>query len=77
MTNQEAATFAAQLRAGKRFVTRHQEEEWGLTYEGNGRYRKWSRIYDQETEETLTEEALLALLSTHYNFDTMMARLRD
>lgn len=77
MTKQEAVAFAEQLRAGKRFVTRFQEEEWGLTYEGDGRYRKWSRVYDQETEETLTEEALLTLLTTHYKFDTMMARLRD
>lgn len=86
MTNEEVAAFVAQLQAGKRFVTRFQEEEWGLTYLGNGRYHKWSRRYDddlagdgrpQESEETLTEIELMTLLTTHYRYDTMVARLRD
>ncbi len=77
MTNEEAAAFVAQLRAGKRFVTRSQEEEWGLTYAGDGRYRKWTRHLDQESQETLTEAALLDLLTTHFRYDVMVARLRD
>jgi hypothetical protein len=77
MTNEEAAAFVAQLRAGKRFVTRFQEEEWGVTYVGDGRYYKWTRRPDQESEETLTEAALLELLTTHYRYDVMVARLRD
>lgn len=77
MTGEEAAAFVAELRAGKRFVTRFQEEEWGLTYVGDGRYHKWSRHLDQESQETLTETALLDLLTTHYRYDVMVARLRD
>ncbi|MCL4263985.1 MAG: hypothetical protein KJ069_12250 [Anaerolineae bacterium] len=77
MTNEEAAAFVAQLQAGKRFVTRSQEEEWGLTYAGNGRYHKWTRHLDQESQETLTERALLDLLTTHYRYDVMVARLQD
>lgn len=77
MTSEEATAFVAQLQAGKRFVTRFQEEEWGLTYADNGRYHKWSRHLDQESQETLTETALLDLLTTHYRYDVMVARLRD
>lgn len=78
MKDEEAAAFVAQLRAGKRFVTRFQEEEWGLTYAGNGRYHKWSRRLDQDSQETLTEAVLLDLLTTHYRYyDVMVARLHD
>ncbi|MBX3059697.1 MAG: hypothetical protein KF770_24875 [Anaerolineae bacterium] len=77
MTNEEAAAFVAQLRAGKRFVTRFQEEEWGLNYAGDGRYQKWTRRPDGESQETLTEAALLDLLTTHYRYDVMVARLQD
>ncbi|NJN55220.1 MAG: hypothetical protein HC804_10950 [Anaerolineae bacterium] len=81
MTGEEAAAFVAQLRAGKRFVTRFQEEEWGLTYAGDGRYHKWTHRPDHESEETLeetlTEPALLNLLTAHYRYDVMAANLRD
>ncbi len=77
MTSEEAVAFMAQLRAGKRFVTRFQEEEWGLNYAGDGRYHKWSRRPDHESQEILTETALLHLLTTHYRYDVMAARLQD
>lgn len=77
MTNEEAAAFVAELRAGKRFVTRFQEEEWGLNYAGDGRYQRWTRRPDGESQETLTEATLLDLLTTHYRYDVMVARLHD
>lgn len=77
MTKNEVEAFMAQLQAGKRFVTRFQEEEWGLAYVGDGRYQKWSRRDDQESQEILPEAALVDLLLTHYRYDVMVACLRD
>lgn len=80
MSEEEARRFVAQLQNGKRFATRFQEDEWGLDFLGNGRYRKWSRRNRQDeviAEETvLTEAELLALLMHSYRYDVMAARLQ-
>ncbi len=82
MKDTEAAILVTKLRAGKRLVTRFQEESWGVKYVGDGRYLKWSRRYEpdgreEESEETMSEEALLAFLKVHFRYEVMAARLVD
>lgn len=82
MKDTEAAILVTKLRAGKKLVTRFQEESWGLRYLGDGCYLKWSRRYEpdgreEESQETMSEEGLLSFLITHFRYDVMAARLVD
>ena len=81
MTRDEAMQICAALRSGRRFATRHQEEEWGLHAGPDGTFRKWSHRLLQEGgeeshDETLTEAELVTLLTTWYGFERIKAGLR-
>lgn len=81
MTNAEAMDFMAELRAGRAFATRFQEEEWGLRALPDGRFERWShRLLDdgreERSDEILDETELEALLVKWYSFVRMKAGLR-
>ena len=78
MTETEAQKIIKQLKANKRFITRFQEEEWGIDYLGNGRFRHWSRqgmFEAKESAEEIDETAIITLLCT-YDYETINKRLR-
>lgn len=83
MTEAEAMTLVAALKSGKRFATRFQEEEWGIMYEGNGRFQKWSHRVEpfeggkeEWSHEQMSEAEVVALFMAYYSFDRMQAGLR-
>jgi hypothetical protein len=89
MTKEEAKQFIALLKEGKIFGTRFQENEWGMNYLENGKFRKWSRTMkmftnekgkldsrDDHSEEEMTEEAVFELFTKYYKFDVMVNKLR-
>lgn len=80
MTPAEAELFIQRLEAGERFVTRHQEQSWGLDPLPDGRFREWRRDDGidppDEGEDLLTREQLKARLERAYAYDVMVARLR-
>lgn len=78
MTEKEAIQIIKQLKAGKRFITRFQEDEWGIDYLGNGRFHKWSRqgMFEvNESSENVDEAEIIRTLSL-YQFDIINKRLR-
>ena len=78
MTEKEAKKIIKQLKAGKRFITRFQEDEWGIDYLGNGRFHKWSRqgMFEvKESSENVDEAEILRTLSL-YKYNTIASRLR-
>jgi len=83
MTAGEAAVLVTELKNGKRFVTRFQEEEWGISYEGHGRFQKWAHRLepfaggkDEWSHEELSEAQVVDLFVKNYSFETIKARLR-
>ncbi len=81
MTQDEALTLVAALRAGKTFATRHQEDEWGLRVRKDGRFDKWSHRLlieggEEHATDVLDEGELVALLVKWYGFDRIKAGLR-
>ncbi len=52
---------------GVEFYTRHQEDEWGLRYLGNGQYQYWLRNYQtgQDEQKIIDEQELKNLLAPH------------
>jgi hypothetical protein len=78
MTKSEARKIIKQLKSGKRFITRFQEDEWGIDYLGNGRFRQWSRqgMFEvKESSDEVDETALITLLCK-YDYETIKIRLR-
>ena len=78
MTEQEAKQIITQLKAGKQFITRFQEDEWGIDYLGNGRFHKWSRqgMFEvKESSENVDEAEIIRVLSL-YSYNTIARRLR-
>ena len=78
MTESEARKIVKQLKSGKRFITRFQEDEWGIDYLGNGRFRKWYRqgMFEvKDSSEEVNEAEIIKTLSL-YNFDMIAKRLR-
>lgn len=83
MTKQAAERLVSQLKSGKRLRTRFQEEEWGITYLGHGRFEKWSRrsgmgvAPDEESHQEMAEVNLVQWLMDTYRYDVLAARLVD
>ena len=78
MTEAEAKKIVKQLQAGKRFITRFQEDEWGIDYLGNGRFRHWSRqgMFEvKEASDEVDETTIIALLGK-YDYNVIKIRLR-
>ncbi len=78
MTEAEAQKIVKQLKTGKRFITRFQEDEWGIDYLGNGRFRHWSRqgmFAVNESSDEVDEAAIINLLCK-YDYQTINKRLR-
>ena len=78
MTETEAKKIVKQLKTGKRFITRFQEDEWGIDYLGNGRFHHWSRQGMFEVKESSEEvdEANIITLLCNYDYKTITQRLR-
>ena len=78
MTEAEAQKIVQQLKSGKRFITRFQEDEWGIDYLGNGRFRHWSRqgvFAVKESSDEVDEAAIINLLGK-YDYEIIKTRLR-
>jgi len=80
MTEAEARAILDQLRAGKRFATRIQEEGWGLESAKGGTFRLWSYQVEPDgtenrSDETLSAEQAVAGLKI-YGFARIKAGLR-
>ena len=88
MTEVEAQTIVDQLKAGKRFMTRFQEESWGIRYLGDGRFEYYaSRMIsvqnedgtwgpqDETTIETWDETAVIRRFKI-YSYNVIATRLR-
>ncbi len=76
LTAAEAKKILKELKAGKRFATRFQEQEWGLYYsDGDDRYIEWGREADlsgrgkdRSFENRLSEDEAIGLLKQYsYN----------
>ena len=78
MTEAEAGKIVEQLKTGKRFITRFQEDEWGIDYLGNGRFHHWFRQGMFEVKESSDEadEAATITLLCKYDYQTISQRLR-
>ena len=78
MTEPEAKKIVKQLKTGKRFITRFQEDEWGIDYLENGSFRQWFRqgMFEvKESSEEVDETAIIALLCK-YDYNVIKIRLR-
>jgi len=82
MTREEAQRFVGQLKNGKEFATRFQEEEWGLRLLDGDQFQKWSHRVelftndkgemdgrDENSQEILTEEQVIELMMKWYSYD--------
>jgi len=80
MTAEEAGRIVDELKRGRRFAARTQEQEWRLERSEDGRFRKWAceRTPDgrQEDVTLLTEGEVIDMLVRWYRFDVIMAQLR-
>ncbi len=77
MTSEQAAQIVTELENGKRFVTRFQEQEWGVYFEADGRFVQWSSVFMQiERElEFLNRQETIQLFE-RYDFEKTMSSLR-
>lgn len=83
MNRTEAEQFVSLLKEGRSFVTRFQEQEWGLEYlPDTDRFREWGREEDygagtaRNFDETITEEQLIEKLMKYYSLEIMKHGLR-
>ena len=75
MKREQAAQLVTQLKAGKHFYTRFQEDQWGVYYAPGAGFIKWSQRYREEIEcQPLTEEETLQLF-TRYRFEDLRKKL--
>jgi len=73
--HEQAAQLVAQIKAGKRFYTRFQEEQWGVYYAPGAGFIKWSRHYGEEiARQPLTEKETLQLFA-RYRFENLRKKL--
>jgi len=89
MTEDEAKMIVDELKAGKRFITRFQEQTWGISYLGNGRFELYaSRMvevrganggidYQDETAYTPLDEKGVIDRFKLYRYKMIKARLRS
>lgn len=82
MSRTDALRILAELRAGKQFVTRFQEQEWGLSHIGEDRFREWGHEADfsgrtegRSFENIIDEEGVVRLL-LQYNYERILGGLR-
>ena len=78
MTESDAKKIVNELKTGKRFITRFQEDEWGIDYLGNGRFRQWSRqgLFEVKESSEEVDEASIITLLCNYDYETINQRLR-
>ena len=84
MSRAQAQKILAELKKGRRYGTRFQEQEWGVTYlPDKKKYREWGREADlsgrtngSSFEKLLSEEEAIELFM-RYNFERTMAGVKD
>ena len=80
MTLTEAQAICNELRSGKSFGTRYQEDEWGLHANTDGTFQRWSRRSlpdgDESSTDILSEEDLIDLLVTWQGYERIKLGLR-
>lgn len=79
MTETEAKKIVKQLKTGKRFITRFHEDEWGIDYLENGRFRQWSRqgLFEVKESSEEADEAAIITLLCNYDYEIIQARLHE
>mgnify|MGYP001544167772 CR=1 FL=1 len=88
MTIEESHNFIDKLKNGYRFITRFQENEWGINYT-NPDFLKWSSENEMFTnsfgemdckqkysENNMTEDELVDFLVKNYSYDVMIKKLK-
>ena len=80
MTKDEAGEIILQFQAGKEFVTRFQEEEWGIYFQNNT-YIYWTYSLDSGGRESrlrreMSEEETVKLLMNISSYNTILSGLR-
>ena len=83
MTRAQARSIMAELKTGKIYRTRFQEQEWGLRYLGQDLFLEWGREYDlsgrthgSSFEKKINTAQLLELL-LQYNYERTRAGLQQ
>lgn len=77
MTPEQAEQIVAELENGKRFVTRFQEQEWGVHFQADDCFARWSNTFMQiETELEFLKRQEVIKLFERYDFEKVRSNLR-
>ena len=88
MTKLEANKILEQLKKGKKFGIQHKTDEWGIKFNSNDKYEKWTRIVEVFTNDKgnkdlcqnyvtdeISESKLVDLLCKYYTFEDISSKL--